>query len=44
MTSFDRLTNTGYVSIEDPDLAGATEQLRVFSLSKLGRSTRLPRP
>lgn len=35
MTSFDRLTNTGYVSIEDSDLAGATEQLRVFRRSKL---------
>ena len=35
MTSFDRLTNTGYVSIEDPDLAGTTEQLRVSRRSKL---------
>ena len=25
ITSFDRLTNIGYVPIEDPDLAGATE-------------------
>jgi hypothetical protein len=25
VTSFDRLTNTGYVSIEDTDLGGATE-------------------
>jgi hypothetical protein len=35
MTSFDRLTKAGYVSIEDPDLAGATEQLRVPRRSKL---------
>ena len=34
VTSFDRLTKAGYVSIEDPDLAGATEQLRVPRRSK----------